>query len=206
MARSSGLTEASWNNMLDRCYRATDPYFHRYGGRGIKVCERWRGPDGFQNFVEDIGRRPSRRHSIDRRDNDGDYTPDNCRWATPREQARNRSSNRRLKVDGETKTLVEWSECSGIPSDILSKRLAIGWTEKRAVSTPVLRPTDPNVGDRFGKWTVIEPAGRRDGGNKAYRCRCDCGNEQIVSSYALRKRRSWRCKPCAHRGNRNARR
>ena len=75
--------------MRRRCSNPKSIGFKSYGGRGIRVCERW---DTFANFLADMGRKPSARHSIDRIDNDGDYEPDNCKWSTPKEQA----SNRRL--------------------------------------------------------------------------------------------------------------
>jgi hypothetical protein len=87
----SGTPEhRNWRNMIDRCGNPKCKYYPRYGGRGIKVCERWLGPDGFANFYADMGPKPSPAHSIDRVNNDAGYEPGNCKWATKAEQARNR--------------------------------------------------------------------------------------------------------------------
>lgn len=83
----------SWHGMLQRCYNETDREFKRYGGRGISVCPRWK--ESFQNFFDDMGAKPSKGMSIDRYpNNDGNYEPGNCRWATPLQQAQNRRNNR----------------------------------------------------------------------------------------------------------------
>lgn len=103
----------TWVNMRKRCTNPKDKRYHRYGGRGITVCKRWSGRNGFPNFVADMGERPTTKHSLDRIDNDGNYERDNCRWATMREQALNSfhphcrltfedvASIRRLLADGE---------------------------------------------------------------------------------------------------------
>lgn len=79
----------AWKNLRRRCLDKSYYQYHHYGGRGIKVCERWTGDTGFQNFIEDMGRKPSPKHSIDRIDNDGNYEPSNCRWATASQQRMN---------------------------------------------------------------------------------------------------------------------
>lgn len=88
-----GSTEyKSWDCMKQRCSNKKVPRYERYGGRGIKVCDRWN--DSFMAFLSDMGKKPTKRHSIDRINNDGDYTPENCRWATPEEQAANMSTTK----------------------------------------------------------------------------------------------------------------
>jgi hypothetical protein len=116
--------------MLARCYRETSPDWPRYGGRGIEVCARWR--ESFQNFYADMGNRPPGM-SLDRIDVDGHYAPENCRWATPREQAQNRRKNRPLTFNGETKCLTQWARDTGIPYSTLFNRLKFGWPLKRAL-------------------------------------------------------------------------
>ena len=94
----------AWLNMKRRCYDSENRRYPRYGGRGIRVCDRWLGRDGFKNFLSDMGRRPvntkQREWSIDRIDNNGDYAPENCRWATAKEQSSNRKSNLEITLWG----------------------------------------------------------------------------------------------------------
>ena len=124
-----------WMNLRSRCYNPKNTRYDMYGGRGITVCQRWR--DDFMNFLEDMGRRPSSDHSIDRIDNDGNYEPSNCRWATRSEQARNRRSSRFLEFGGRRITLAEWAEEIGIDKRTLHIRLKAGWSIERALTEPL---------------------------------------------------------------------
>lgn len=129
----------SWGHLKRRCLNPTDAAYDHYGGRGITVCERWQGPDGFANFYADMGPRPSPKHSIDRIDNNGPYSPENCRWATSSEQGRNTRGNRFLTFEDRTQCLQDWSDEIGIDSSILSTRLRRGWPVEDALTRPVSR-------------------------------------------------------------------
>ena len=124
-----------WLNMKARCtHKSTDSY-HLYGGRGIKVCERWMR---FENFISDMGRRPSDSHSIDRIDSNGNYEPSNCKWSDRLEQQNNRRNNRPLTYKGETMNLSQWSRRVGMSHMRLHARLAAGWSLERALTEPVI--------------------------------------------------------------------
>ena len=129
----------SWRGMRARCNNKKNPNYRKYGERGIKVCDRWQ--NSFINFLNDMGMRPSRLHSIERIDNDGNYELSNCRWATPTEQANNRRSNRFLEFDGQRLTLAQWSARSGIEITTLHQRISSGWTIERAITTPTRKVT-----------------------------------------------------------------
>jgi len=124
-----------WMNLRARCNNPKNNRYDSYGARGIKVCDRWMAD--FVNFLEDMGRRPSKAHSIDRIDNDGNYEPGNCRWATRKEQCRNRRSSRFLEFNGQVKTAAEWAEEVGIEQSTLNLRLKYGWSVERALTQPL---------------------------------------------------------------------
>jgi hypothetical protein len=124
---------AVWAGMLARCSNSANPNYSRYGGRGIKVCDRWRAD--FINFLEDMGRRPPG-CSIERINNNGDYEPGNCRWATAKEQANNRRSSRLIYYNGAIKTLTQWAEEAGIDHTLLHYRLKRGLPISRALHPP----------------------------------------------------------------------
>lgn len=123
--------------------RTTNPNFSRYadyGGRGIAMCPEWR--DSFEAFVRDMGPTYGDDLTIDRIDVDGDYEPGNCRWATPKEQARNTRRNRHLTFQGQTKTLAEWAELLGLKPGVIADRIdESGWPVERALTTGA----DPKV-------------------------------------------------------------
>lgn len=122
------------HRMLGRCYNERNPKYQDYGGRGITVCDRWTEPSGkgFDNFLKDMGERPGDGYSIDRIDNDGNYEPLNCRWATNSQQTRNRRCTARITAFGRTQTEAEWSRELGIlASTIGARRRVYGWTGER---------------------------------------------------------------------------
>lgn len=128
-----------WSMMKNRC---TNPNCNRsqfYKDKGIKVCDRWLGPNGFQNFIADMGLRPGPSYSIDRIDNDGDYTPENCRWATDKEQANNHSNNVIIEYNGREQTLALWCDELGLPYGTIWMRLRRGWSVRDAFEKPLRR-------------------------------------------------------------------
>lgn len=118
-------TYQAWNSMKQRCYNPRNDRYYDYGGRGIKVCDRWR--NSFEAFLQDMGERPHGK-SIDRKDFNGDYNPENCRWATAKEQQNNMRSNVRIEWLGEIRTISQWAECNGIKRGTLSTRIRRGWS------------------------------------------------------------------------------
>jgi hypothetical protein len=121
----------TWQHMRQRCNNPHNHAYADYGGRGIKVCPEWDA--SFEAFYRDMGPRPSPDHTLDRIDNERGYSPDNCRWATWKEQQNNRRGNRYLEFHGETKTCAEWSKEAGISPATLCKRLKRGWPVEKAL-------------------------------------------------------------------------
>lgn len=124
-----GGTYNSWAQMRSRCNNKNVPEFKHYGGRGIKVCDRWAS---FELFLADMGERPPGT-SIDRLDVNGDYRQDNCRWATRREQSLNTTRSRRIAASGIEMTLSEWAEATGLTPNCIRSRIKRGWTPEQAV-------------------------------------------------------------------------
>lgn len=127
----------SWDSMMRRCFDSKNGAYDKYGGRGITVCERWRQ---FENFRADMGPRPTSEHSLDRIDNNGNYEPNNCRWATAKQQSNNRRYNRLLTFNGRTQTITQWCEETGVPYVTLNKRLRRGVPIERALMREYILP------------------------------------------------------------------
>jgi hypothetical protein len=117
--------------MKQRCNHPLNESYKNYGGRGIKVCDRWN--ESFTNFITDMGIRPSKSHSLDRIDNNGSYEPGNCRWATRDIQNNNTRFNRHITYKGETKNITQWALELGIRPVLISQRLSRGWGEEKSL-------------------------------------------------------------------------
>lgn len=126
----------SWTAMKTRCNNPNHSSYHRYGGRGISVCARW--ADDFTAFLADMGPRPEGM-CIERVDNNGNYEPGNCRWATAKQQSRNKVTNRVVQIGGTRRTLAEWADVYGLNRTTLRHRLNKGWSALRAVTTPTTK-------------------------------------------------------------------
>lgn len=151
--RMSGTVEyQTWQRIIARCHRESHQDYPAYGATGITVCDRWRS--GFESFYEDMGPRPSSKHSIDRYPNrSGNYEPGNCRWATATEQARNKDACLIVTFRGESKSVAEWAEALGWNYHTLMGRLVRrGMDPERAMAEP---PTKAVVIEHDGKALTI---------------------------------------------------
>ena len=162
-AKTHGMTETkeyrTWENMKKRCHSIADSHYPRWGGRGISVCDRWR--NSFQNFFADMGSAPSPDHQIERNDNDGPYSRENCRWAHKSEQAGNTRKNRLITHNGKTQTMSAWSRETGLDIGAIRSRLELGWPPSEALTIK------------------SDPTNRRNGTRVAY-----LGRVQTVSAWA----------------------
>jgi len=121
-----------WNMIVQRCTNPKIKNWMDYGGRGISVCDRWLV---YENFIADMGKRPTDGHSIERKDNNAGYSLENCRWATQPEQAKNKRNNHFIELFGRRQHLAEWAREYGVDHTLIISRLSRGWTELSAVTT-----------------------------------------------------------------------
>ena len=139
----------SWLSMKSRCMNPNQPDYHRYGGRGITICKRWQ--NSFEAFLQDLGPRPPGT-CLERRDNDGNYSPHNCYWATRRQQAYNRCSNRNFSYNGETHCGSEWCKLLGLHEELVRGRLKLGWSFEDAITIPALPQRDGRPRNSSGQF------------------------------------------------------
>lgn len=123
-----------WCAMKSRCNNPKNKAYLYYGNRGIKVCENW--INSFENFLKDLGHKPSPKHTLDRTNNELGYFKENCRWATRKEQGNNKNNNRRLQFNGRAKTVPEWAEYIGIRAGTIHNRLSKKWNIEKILTTP----------------------------------------------------------------------
>lgn len=184
---------AAWQSMWYRCCNDKCPSYHRYGGRGIRVCERWRD---FFAFMEDMGRRPSAEHSLDRIDVNGDYCPENCRWATRDIQGNNRSTNVKVTINGKTQTKIQWLRELGFgETTIIRWRRRTGSWEAAFAAASAYRNSEawakqrPEAVTAFGKsllpahWAT-EPECAVDVGTLYFRLSAGWSPEEALSTPA----------------------
>ena len=125
----------AWIEMKQRCFNSNHKSYSDYGGRGIKICDRWLNSS--ENFLADMGSRPTAKHSLDRINNDADYSSKNCRWATSTEQNNNKRTNRLITIGNKTYTIAQWTKEMGFNERVIWNRLNLGWSDFDAVMTAV---------------------------------------------------------------------
>ena len=166
-----------YNHMKERCYNPNSKSYHRYGGRGIKVCDEWLNDfSSFESWALSNGYSPELK--LDRVDNDGDYCPENCEFVTNKKNCQHKGNTRYYTLNGKTQNLAQWCEEMKMPyATVLTRLDRYGWDFERAIATPpAKRDKTRLIGKKFGRLTVLEYGGN-DGQNSIWRCRCDCGNE-----------------------------
>ena len=136
--KTHGLSKTSmylrYRSMIKRCYDPLNEEYHNYGGRGIKVCDRWL--ESIDNYIEDMGKPIFSMASIDRIDNNQGYSKENCHWATKKEQSVNRRTTKFIEFNGETLCMADWSRKLGCEKKVISQRLKAGWTIEQALTMP----------------------------------------------------------------------
>lgn len=208
----------TWSAMLKRCHNPNDHAYADYGGRGIFVCDRWR--HSFEYFASDMGPKPSSFHSLDRINNDGGYSPDNCRWATRKEQAGNKRTNLWIEHGGHKMILADWAVRLNVKPKDIWKRLKRGWSIRDAIEVPfrLKSKTDVaahrlnrgtshsekyiSIGATFGSWTVMALLPRtstKPGVARHYECVCVCGGKKSVRGTHLISGSSRSCFKCSIR-------
>ena len=174
-----------FHHMQSRCYNPNDKRYKDWGGRGIKICNEWvENIDSFVSWAISNGYQNGL--TIDRIDNNGDYSPDNCRWVTLAENNQNRRSSIFYTYNGKTQNLQQWCNEYGISRSMVNKRLKMGWDFEKALFTPKqTRDKKSIIGNKYGLLTVIDFAGVDKNRQSLFKCKCDCGNIITVNRNKL---------------------
>lgn len=174
-----------YDKIKERCYNPNCKSYHRYGGRGIKMCDEWLHDfSAFEKWCYRNGY--AKGLMIDRVDNDGDYCPENCRFVTNKENCQHKSNTRFYTYNGKTQNLTQWCDELGLSYSVMLARLTrYGWSFEKAVTTPTKKRDKTSlIGKRFGRLEVIAFSGVA-GRNSTWLCRCDCGNEVVLKDHKL---------------------
>lgn len=197
LIQKNRLTYNSWRGMRNRCSGIKHNRKHIYADRGITVCERWN--NSFADFLKDMGPRPSKEHSIDRfPDNNGNYEPGNCRWATDKQQMGNSRRNKRYEFNGKNLMPCEWDVHCGFSDGLVRHRLRAGWTIQRAVTTPAdaAQYYRDLSGIKIGTYTAKKLSGRENH-KMLWECVCDCGDKQLFRGDVFARGLAAKCKTCS---------
>lgn len=143
----------AWRGLKTRCLNKKNAKYPKYGGRGITVCDRWL--NSYENFLADMGRSPSPKHSVERKDNNGNYEPGNCRWATDKEQANNRRSSRIIQYNGQSKTIAQWADEIKIDQTTLLARITNGWSIGDAITKPLIKYPKTEHNNQKASWIIL---------------------------------------------------
>lgn len=176
-ATQSQVLKRRLQKMKERCYNPNSKSYHRYGGRGIKVCDEWLNDhDAFVQWALENGY--SDGLAIDRIDNNGDYCPENCRFVTLKKNNQNRCTSKLYTYKGKTQNLMEWCNELSLSYTTVLMRIRRGWDFEKAIS-PTVRKRDQEtlIGKKFGRLTVLEYMGVDKNRKSIFLCCCDCGNK-----------------------------
>lgn len=177
----------TYKSMLGRCYYKAGPSYKNYGGKGVYVCDRWRGRRvGFINFVADMGPKPEPRYTLDRIDRDGPYSPENCRWATRREQLLNTSRTVTVEFDGVVYKTAELAEEYGIHPGLVASRAKAGMPFEQVISRHHLEPGYVHMAAIIAKSAAMNLA----------RTHCKRGHELAGDNLAYRSNGQRVCRKC----------
>lgn len=198
------VIHSRYQHIKERCYNPNSKSYKRYGGRGISMCDEWL--NSYQAFEEwCLSHGFENNLAIDRIDNDGDYSPENCRFVTLKENNQKRRTTVYYTIDGITKNLQQWCDYYNINRGTVVTRLKNGWTIEDALTKPVKKERDRTslIGKRFAKLLVEAYAGDEYIGadnNSPWLCLCDCGNHTIASTCKLKSGHTTSC-GCTRREN-----